>query len=44
MINLNIQNLLIIYLHKEVCHETYKDLNGNWLYLDEIKITSKKGN
>ncbi len=24
-----------------VCHETYKDLNGNWLYPDEIKITSK---
>ena len=20
-----------------VCHETYKDLNGNWLYPDEIK-------
>jgi len=25
-----------------VCHETYKDLNGNWLYPDEIKITSEK--
>ena len=25
-----------------VCHETYKDLNGNWLYPNEIKITSKK--
>ena len=25
-----------------VCHETYKDLSGNWLYPDEIKITSKK--
>ena len=25
-----------------VCHETYKDLNGNWLYPDEIKITSNK--
>jgi len=25
-----------------VCHQTYKDLNGNWLYPDEIKITSDK--
>jgi len=25
-----------------VCHETYKDLNGNWLYPDEVKIISKK--
>ena len=26
-----------------VCHETYKDQNGNWLYPEEIeKINSKK--
>ena len=25
-----------------VCHETYKDMNGNWLYPDEIKITSER--
>ena len=25
-----------------VCHETYKDLNGNWLYPDEIRIIDKK--
>ena len=25
-----------------VCHETYKDLNNNWLYPDEVKITSNK--
>ena len=26
-----------------VCHETYKDLNGNWLYPEDIeKISSKK--
>ena len=25
-----------------VCHETYKDISGNWLYPDEIEITSKK--
>ncbi len=25
-----------------VCHETYKDLNGNWLYPNEIKIIDKK--
>ena len=25
-----------------VCHETYKDLNGNWLYPDEVKINSEK--
>ena len=23
-----------------VCHETYKDLNGNWLYPDEIEKVS----
>ena len=25
-----------------VCHETYKDKEGNWLYPDEVKKTSKK--
>ncbi len=25
-----------------VCHETYKDQKGNWLYPDEVKINSKK--
>ena len=25
-----------------VCHETYKDSNGDWLYPGEIQITSKK--
>ena len=25
-----------------VCHETYKDQNGNWLYPEEVEITSKK--
>ena len=25
-----------------VCHETYKDISGNWLYPDEIEITSEK--
>ena len=25
-----------------VCHETYKDNSGNWLYPEEIKITSEK--
>ncbi len=24
-----------------VCHETYKDLKGNWLYPNEVKIISK---
>ena len=25
-----------------VCHQTYKDVKGNWLYPDEVKIISKK--
>ena len=26
-----------------VCHESYKDQNGNWLYPDEIeKVTQKR--
>ncbi len=25
-----------------VCHETYKDTNGNWLYPDEVQIISEK--
>ena len=25
-----------------VCHETYKDKDGKWLGLEEIKITDKK--
>jgi len=25
-----------------VCHETYKDLKGNWLYPNEVKVISKK--
>ena len=24
-----------------VCHETYKDENGNWLYPDEVEKISK---
>ena len=24
-----------------VCHETYKDKNGNWLYPDEVEKNSK---
>ena len=30
-----------IYLHKDDCHETYKDENGNWLYPDEIEKDEK---
>ena len=25
-----------------VCHETYKDKNGNWLYPDEVEKIDKK--
>tara|TARA_B100000965_G_C19440305_1_gene690543 strand:+ start:46 stop:948 length:903 start_codon:yes stop_codon:yes gene_type:complete len=25
-----------------VCHETYKDSNGNWLYPDEVQIVTEK--
>ena len=39
MRNLITQNLLKIYLSM-VCHETYKDQNGNWLYPSEIKKTN----
>ena len=24
-----------------VCHETYKDLDGNWLYPDEVERVDK---
>ena len=25
-----------------VCHESYKDINGNWLYPDEVESTNGK--
>ena len=25
-----------------VCHETYKDLDGNWLYPDEVERIDQK--
>ena len=30
-----------VYLHKVVCHETYKDENGDWLSPDEVFLENK---
>ena len=34
---INFLNLLNLFTQGMVCHETYKDNKGNWLYPEEIK-------
>ena len=42
MINLKLKSLSRAYLLKGWCHETYKDLNGNWLSPEEVDTNNGK--
>ena len=40
-----IKNLILLlkdYLLKELCHETYKDKDNNWVSPDEIELVGKQ--